>query len=91
MSYTLDSVIELLGDEAQVVGGSVLVREEGRNLEVSTQKNGSFVVTDEGLQYLDALVAEKQAKKAGKSGKGGKVSAPIEVPDLTGGEEPVGE
>jgi len=59
MAHTFESVLKQLGDEAQVVCGSIIIRRDNKNIEVSKYNviDGGFVVTDEGLEVLDAVPA----------------------------------
>ena len=56
MAHSFESVLKQLGDEAQVVCGSIIIRRNNKNIEVSKYNvnDGGFVVTEEGLEVLDA-------------------------------------
>lgn len=59
MAHSFESVLKQLGEEAQVVCGSIIIRRNNKNIEVSKYNvnDGGFVVTEEGLEVLDAVPA----------------------------------
>lgn len=84
--HTFKSVVEQLGDEAQVTGGAIVVYRDGKHIEVGRvlPETGTFVMTPAGRQLLE--VEEKPAKKPSKKpAKKPEASALDDLGDL--GEE----
>lgn len=69
MSHTLETVLEKLGDMAQLAGGSLVVNYQGKNVEVGAQDNstGVFSLTEKGLEVLAELDAPAEKPKKQKT------------------------
>ena len=81
MAHTQASVLKVLGKEAQVSGGAIVVYRGGKHIAVSKFVEGLFVLTEEGLELLDSpqITTEEGVEvvvnsKGSKGGKGGKAS-----------------
>jgi hypothetical protein len=53
MSHTLESVVEQLGEEAQVGAGAVVVMRESKHVLVAHTTENGFEVTPAGLEILE--------------------------------------
>lgn len=78
MSHTFESVVKHFGDKAQIVGGSIIVNVEGKNVEVGHMHNttGVFTLTDKG----QALLEDAPAKKAKAKPEPAPAPAPVVEP-----------
>lgn len=68
MSYTLESVMKQLGDEAQLTGGQIVVYRDGKHTEIGgvSLSTGVFSLTEAGKIMLGE---DKPAKAAPAKGK----------------------
>lgn len=77
MSVTLDSVLKQLGDEAQLVGGRIIVFRDGKHTDVGGlgMADAVFTLTEDGKKLLDGAPVEKPAAKKEAKGLGKTVKA----------------
>jgi hypothetical protein len=78
MSVTLESVLKQLGDEAQLVGGRIVVYRDGKHTDVGGlgMADAVFTLTDSGKKLLEGAPVEKPAaKKVEAKGLGKTVKA----------------
>lgn len=70
MAHTLETVMKQLGDEAQLVGGRVIVWRDGKHIDVGGlgMADSVFSLTEAGVALLDVPVAVKHAKSETKKG-----------------------
>lgn len=72
MAYTLESVLEQLGDEAQLAGGRIIVYRDGKHTDVGglSMADAVFSLTEAGKELLEGESApvvkpvKKESKKA---------------------------
>ena len=103
MSWTCDEVVAVLGEDAQIVAGGIVVLHHDetlgryRHVQVATLSGNSFVVTEEGLEILELrekpkAAPKKDAPKAAPKKGVAKVAEPaaggISLDDLDMGSDP---
>lgn len=78
MAHTLETVMKQLGNDAQLVGGRIIVWKDGKHIDVGglSMSDSVFSLTEAGLALLDEPVV-KHAKPEKKGGlKPAEVNAP---------------
>ena len=95
MAHTQQSILKLLGKEAQISGGVITVYRGGKHINVNKFVDGVFVITPEGQAVLDNPVihtddgveviqsdenaAKDKAAKTGAKTKSGKAEVEKEI------------
>jgi hypothetical protein len=89
MAHTLETVLKQLGDEAQLVGGRIIVFRDGKHTDVGGigMSDAVFSLTEAGKALLEDAPAPKADKKADKKTSGLKAEvAPANLEDLDLGD-----
>ena len=65
MAHTLETVMKQLGDDAQLVGGRIIVFKDGKHTDVGGlgMSDAVFTLTEAGKALLDGEPAPKKADK----------------------------
>lgn len=71
MSYTLESVIKKLGEEAQLTGGRIVVFRDGKHTDVGgiSPADGVFSLTEAGKILLENTAEKVEEPKGAKAPK----------------------
>ena len=66
MSVTLQSVLEKLGDQAQLTGGRIIIVHNGKHVDVGglSMSDAVFSLTEAGKALLDGLPEDTKPKAA---------------------------
>ena len=87
MAHTLETVMKQLGDDAQLVGGRIIVFKDGKHTDVGGlgMSDAVFTLTEAGKALLNDEPAPKAAKGLKPADKkADKASAPQDQLDLDG-------
>lgn len=85
MSVTLQTVLEKLGDSAQLTGGRIVVLHNGKHVDVGgiSMTDAVFSLTAAGIALLETIVpTEKTTKSTGKSTKQTKTEGDVDLSAL---------
>ena len=71
MAHTLESVLKQLGDEAQLVGGRVIIYRDSKHIDIGGLglQDGAFNLTEEGSALLDADASQEAPAKTKNNSK----------------------